>query len=37
LARELDVPFFETSAKENTNVAEMFMRVGTLAKRAMTD
>ena len=37
MAREMGVLFFETSAKEDINVGEMFTRVGTEAKRAMNE
>lgn len=37
LAKEMGVLFFETSAKENTNVSEMFVKVGTEAKRTMNE
>jgi hypothetical protein len=33
----MGVLFFETSAKDDTNVGEMFTRVGIEAKRAMNE
>jgi small GTP-binding protein len=37
LAKQMGVLFFEASAKENVNVTEMFVKVGTDAKRAVND
>jgi GTPase SAR1 family protein len=35
LAKELGLQYFETSAKENINVVDMFLNIGQLAKKTL--
>lgn len=37
LANELDMQFFETSAKENVNVTDMFLWIGNKSKKLLED
>jgi Ras-related protein Rab-1A len=37
LANELDMQFFETSAKENMNVTDMFLWIGNKSKKLLED